>query len=330
MNDVDASMRELERAMGALNARGIQICSNVQGKALDLPAFQPIFAAMAAHDLPIWLHPYRSADIADYPTEERSLYEIWWTLGWPYESSVAMSRLVFSGIFDRYPNLKIITHHMGGMIPYFEGRVGPGWDQLGSRTSDRDYTKLLKELKKRPLDYFKMFYADTATFGAYDPTVCGLRFFGVDNVLFASDAPVRSGRRTAVHSRDDQGDRSPSHHRGGARADLLAQRRSSAEARLTFRAIVKPRTAIVICMMLWTGLTAGGQDSVCPNTRPNRTTASSGSRRSSSTSRRGRRSAAARGLVGPQHAVAGLDGRRRDRQPGPRTGHPRLLHADRA
>ena len=117
MNDVDATMRELERAMGALNARGIQICSNVQGRPLDLPEFQPIFAAMAARDLPIWLHPYRSADIADYPTEERSLYEIWWTLGWPYESSVAMSRLVFSGIFDRYPNLKIITHHMGGMIP---------------------------------------------------------------------------------------------------------------------------------------------------------------------------------------------------------------------
>jgi len=189
MNDVDAAMRELERSMGALNARGIQICSNVQGRPLDLPEFQPIFAAMAAYDLPIWLHPYRSADMADYATEDRSLYEIWWTLGWPYESSVAMSRLVFSGIFDRYPDLKIITHHMGGMIPYFEGRIGPGLDQLGARTSDRDYTKLRKEMKKRPFDYFKMFYADTALFGAFDPTVCGLKFFGVDQVLFASDAP---------------------------------------------------------------------------------------------------------------------------------------------
>jgi predicted TIM-barrel fold metal-dependent hydrolase len=189
MNDADAAMRELERSMDALNARGIQLCSNVQGKPLDLPEYEPIFAAMAARDFPVWLHPYRSAAMADYATEDRSLYEIWWTLGWPYESSVAMSRLVFSGTFDRYPNLKVITHHMGGMIPYFEGRVGPGWDQLGARTSDRDYTKLLKELKKRPLDYFKMFYADTALFGAYDATVCGLRFFGVDQVLFASDAP---------------------------------------------------------------------------------------------------------------------------------------------
>jgi aminocarboxymuconate-semialdehyde decarboxylase len=78
---------------------------------------------------------------------------------------------------------------MGAMAPYFEGRVGPGWDQLGARTSDTDYGAVLKSLAKRPLDYFKMFYADTALFGAYEPTVCGLRFFGADHVLFASDAP---------------------------------------------------------------------------------------------------------------------------------------------
>ena len=189
MNDVDAAMRELERSMDELGARGIQLCSNVRGTPLDAPRFQPIFAAMVARDLPIWLHPYRNADISDYATEERSLYEIWWTFGWPYESSVAMARLVFSGVFDRHPELKIITHHMGAMIPYFEGRIGPGCDQLGVRTSDRDYGALLEQLKKRPFDYFKMFYADTALFGAYEPTVCGLRFFGVDQVLFASDAP---------------------------------------------------------------------------------------------------------------------------------------------
>ena len=78
---------------------------------------------------------------------------------------------------------------MGAMVPYFEGRVGPGWDQLGKRTSDVDYAKLLRKLKKRPLDYFRMFYADTALFGAWEATKCGLRFFGPQRVLFASDAP---------------------------------------------------------------------------------------------------------------------------------------------
>jgi predicted TIM-barrel fold metal-dependent hydrolase len=75
---------------------------------------------------------------------------------------------------------------MGAMIPYFEGRVGYGWDQLGLRTSDENYEGLLK---KRPLDYFKMFYADTALFGALAATRCGLEFFGSDRVLFASDTP---------------------------------------------------------------------------------------------------------------------------------------------
>src|SRR5262249_26470328 len=93
------------------------------------------------------------------------------------------------GLFDRHPRLKIITHHMGGMVPYFEGRVGHGWDQLGTRTSDVDYTQLLRTLKRRPLDYFHLFYADTAVFGGAAATACGLSFFGVQRVLFAPDPP---------------------------------------------------------------------------------------------------------------------------------------------
>jgi aminocarboxymuconate-semialdehyde decarboxylase len=100
-----------------------------------------------------------------------------------------MARMVFSGLLDRNPGIRILTHHLGGMIPYFEGRVGHGWDQLGTRTSDQDYVSLLKSMKKRPVDYFRMFYADTALFGADGATECGLKFFGVDKVLFASDVP---------------------------------------------------------------------------------------------------------------------------------------------
>jgi len=189
MNNPEAAVTENVRAVKELGARGIQIFTNVRGKPIVAPEFLPIFETMAGFDLPIWLHPYRGADSPDYKTEDRSLYEIWWTFGWPYETSVAMARMVFEGLFDRFPNLKIITHHMGAMAPFFEGRLGPGMDQLGARTSDEDYTVVLKRLKKRPLDYFRMFYADTALFGAYDATVCGLSFFGVDKVLFASDSP---------------------------------------------------------------------------------------------------------------------------------------------
>ncbi|HWZ32629.1 MAG TPA: amidohydrolase family protein [Bryobacteraceae bacterium] len=189
MNNPDAALLELDRALTQLGAVGVQLYSNAAGKALDSPEFQPIFDELARRDRAIWLHPARAGNFPDYLSEQRSQYEIWWTFGWPYETSVAMARLVFSGLFDRHPNLKIITHHMGAMIPYFEGRVGYGWDQLGLRTSDEDYGSLLQSMKKRPLDYFKMFYADTALFGARAATECGLSFFGVDRVLFASDTP---------------------------------------------------------------------------------------------------------------------------------------------
>jgi aminocarboxymuconate-semialdehyde decarboxylase len=189
MNNVDAALQEIDRALGDLKAAGIQIFTNVNGRPLDDPEFAPIFERMARAGRPIWLHPTRTATFADYATEQTSKFELWWAFGWPYETSVAMARIAFAGYYDRFPNLQVITHHMGGMIPYFAGRIGPGLDQLGVRTDDEDLTVHLKRLKKRPYDYFKMFLADTALFGARDAMTCGLAFFGADQVVFASDFP---------------------------------------------------------------------------------------------------------------------------------------------
>lgn len=189
MNDPEGLLKEARRAVKELGAVGVQIFTNVSGRPLDKPETMPLFDLMADLDRPIWMHPARGADFPDYKGEPKSHYEIWWTFGWPYETSVAMAHLVFSGLFDRHSNLKIITHHLGGMVPYFEGRVGPGWDQLGTRTSDEDYTLVLKKLKRPHLEYFKLFYADTALFGAKEATMCGLKFFGPERVLFASDSP---------------------------------------------------------------------------------------------------------------------------------------------
>ena len=189
MNNPDEAVKEAIRAVDELDACGVQVFTNAAGIALDHPQFQPLWDEVAKRDITVWMHPARGADFTDYQSEPRSQYEIWWTFGWPYETSVAMARMVFSGFFDRYPKLKVITHHMGGMIPYFEGRVGYGWDVLGTRTSDVDYVSLRKSMKMRPVDYFKNFYADTALFGGGPATVCGLAFFGVDHCLFASDVP---------------------------------------------------------------------------------------------------------------------------------------------
>jgi aminocarboxymuconate-semialdehyde decarboxylase len=145
---------------------------------------------MNALGIPVWMHPTRGAETPDYITEDKSLYEIWWTFGWSYETATAMARLVFSKIIDNHPNLKIITHHFGGIVPMLEGRLGPGNDVLGSRTSDADYVALRKGLKKRVLDYFREdFWADTAVFTAAPATKAGLEFFPRDKVVFASDCP---------------------------------------------------------------------------------------------------------------------------------------------
>ena len=185
----DAGARESERAIKELGACGVQIVTNVNGKPLDRPEFEPFFAKMNELKLPVWVHPTRTAKTPDYVDEQKSLYEIWWTFGWSYETATFMARMVFSKTLDKYPDLKILVHHFGGIVPMLEGRIGPGWDQLGARTSDEDYGALLKRLKKRPFDYFKDFYGDTALAGGRAATVCGIEFFGPDHVLFASDCP---------------------------------------------------------------------------------------------------------------------------------------------
>ena len=89
-----------------------------------------------------------------------------------------------------HPGIKFLIPHGGSMVPHFAGRVGPGWDQLGARTPDEQRADVEHyPLSKRPIDYFRMFYVDTALFGAAHAIRCSLEFFGVDRVLFASDTP---------------------------------------------------------------------------------------------------------------------------------------------
>ncbi|MGB3743312.1 MAG: amidohydrolase family protein [Xanthobacteraceae bacterium] len=185
----DAGVGEAERALknGAL---GVQIYTNVAGKPLDRPQYAPFWKKMNELGAPIWLHPARGAETPDYIDEKKSLYEIWWTFGWSYETACAMIRLVYSKVMDTYPNLKIITHHFGGIVPMLEGRIGPGNDVMGSRTTDEDYVALRKSLKKRVLDYFKQdFWTDTAAFTAVPATKAGMEFFPIDKIVFASDCP---------------------------------------------------------------------------------------------------------------------------------------------
>ncbi len=188
MNNVEASLAEIDRAVKQLGARGVQMFTNVAGKPLSAPEYRPLFARMAELDLGVWIHPMRAAQFSDYANEKQSEAEIWFSFGWPYETTACMTRLIYSGIFDELPALKIVSHHMGGMIPYFQGKIKLGFRQIFYGAEGQNPLAAEAGLKQPPVDYYKMLYADTAL-GEIAPTRCGHAFFGTDKCLFASDAP---------------------------------------------------------------------------------------------------------------------------------------------
>jgi len=189
MNNPEAACAEAERAVRDLGAAGVQLFSNVRGRPLDTPEHLMVFETLHRLGRPIWLHPARPITRADYAGEELSKYDLWWALGWPHETAVAMGRLVFAGLFDRFPGLVVITHHAGGTVPMVAGRLGPGLDQLGSRVGPGQEDAVRTPLAERPLEAFKRFWADTATFGARAGIECGAEFFGVGQMVFATDMP---------------------------------------------------------------------------------------------------------------------------------------------
>jgi predicted TIM-barrel fold metal-dependent hydrolase len=100
-----------------------------------------------------------------------------------------VTRLIYSGIYDELPGLKLVTHHMGGMIPYYAGKIDLGFSQIFFGATDRNPAAEQAGLKLKPVEYYKKLYADTALNGNIAASRCGHAFFGTDHCLFATDAP---------------------------------------------------------------------------------------------------------------------------------------------
>jgi predicted TIM-barrel fold metal-dependent hydrolase len=196
MTDVEATLGEIRRAIDQLGFKGIEIFTDINGKPLDAAEFLPIFELMQAYDLPILLHPRRTNSTPDYSTEDRSKFLVYTNFGWPFESSAAMARLAFGGVLERFPGLKIITHHAGGLIPFFHKRIELSWDfnieRMGYQTDGQT-------LSRAPLDYYRMFYCDTAIQGNTPALMCALEFFGADHIVFATDTPYDNELGTRVY-----------------------------------------------------------------------------------------------------------------------------------
>jgi predicted TIM-barrel fold metal-dependent hydrolase len=183
MANIEAALKEADRAINDLGCKGIMIHTPINNKAMDLPEYMPIYEKMSQYDLPIWIHPFRPETYADYTTEHISKHRIYQRFGWPYETTTAMARLVFSGVLEKYPGLKFITHHCGGMIPFFASRTEPRSDVPKEQTEGT-----LMPLSRHPVEYFKMFYGDTSNINLAALT-CGYDFFGTGHLVFGTDMP---------------------------------------------------------------------------------------------------------------------------------------------
>lgn len=179
-------VEEARRCIEELDFHGIQIFSNINGRMLDDDAFEPFFETMNGLNAPIWIHP-QLHDWHDYDEGSTWIYKM---MGWPFDTSIAVARLVFSGVLDRYRNLEIVSHHLGGAIPFWVGRMR-SWYQTRQQEPELYTNPELADLSQ-PLDaYFNRIYGDTAVSGQGEtyPLRCGYEFFGPDNVLYGADYP---------------------------------------------------------------------------------------------------------------------------------------------
>lgn len=189
MDDLDAAVKEAEYAMKNLGAAGVQIFTNMDGRAMDTPELLDFYREMEKLGAVVWMHPARTVREPYYKDETLEPYELWWTMMWPIETSMAAARLVYAGLFVKCPGLKFVIHHAGGMIPMLEGRLENGLQLYGTRTPAE-----AKHLTDTPVtgnqaDEFRKFYADTATFGSQAALECALHFYGYEHMVFASDMP---------------------------------------------------------------------------------------------------------------------------------------------
>jgi predicted TIM-barrel fold metal-dependent hydrolase len=177
MNNMDAALQEVDRAIKDLKLRGVQLYTSVNDKPLDSPEFLPLYERMSQHDLPIWIHPLKKLSEPDYPGEQGSKYGLAAVIGWPHATSMAMIRLAGSGVLEKFPTLKFITHHAGGTVPYLAKRI--------------EFAPFTYENLSKPIThYLRSFYYDTAVQGNTPNLMCAHAFCGADHMLFGTDSPM--------------------------------------------------------------------------------------------------------------------------------------------
>lgn len=178
LQDVPASLAELDRIVGELGFPGIEICTSVNGVDFDDPRFEPLFERAQEHDVLIVMHPNGFSH-----GERLAAYYLINTIGMPLDSSVALGRMIFGGVFERFPELKVCIVHGGGYIPFYPARFDHAYN---ARDDCRE------NITRPPSSYLKRLYFDTMVF---DPEDLGYLIgrYGADHVLLGTDYPYDMG-----------------------------------------------------------------------------------------------------------------------------------------
>jgi len=184
--DMDRALEEMDRAIDQLGMQGVIICSNIAGATLDSPELLPFFEKANERGTPVFIHPTTPA-----AGETFKDYRLAPMLGFVFDTTITITRLILSGVLHKYPNLKLILAHLGGTIPYLIDRLDFCYQA---------YPECRVNIPNPPSEYLKLAYFDSVCF--HKPSLmCALAFAGPDRVLLGSDYPhVIGDMRRAVDS----------------------------------------------------------------------------------------------------------------------------------
>jgi aminocarboxymuconate-semialdehyde decarboxylase len=178
MQDVDLALVELERVVEELGFRGLEICTNVNGVDFDDARFVPFFEKVVEHDLLLVVHPNGFTQ-----GERLTDYYLINTVGMPMDSTVFIARMIFGGVLERFPSLKVCVMHGGGYLPFYPARFDHAYR---ARDDCREH------ISRAPSTYLAQLYFDTMVF---DPEMLGtlVRRWGAEHVLLGTDYPYDMG-----------------------------------------------------------------------------------------------------------------------------------------
>ena len=174
MDDPDAALRELDRAMGELRLQGVVVLSNINGRALTDPRYRPFFEECDRRAICVFIHPMIPANAQDF-----SEYVLGPIVGFPFDTTLAVARLCYAGYFKQLPRIRWILGHLGGAVPYLFERLDNGW---------RDFAECRANIDELPSVYLRRLYYDTVSFSRASLELA-IAQVGAGHLVMGSDYP---------------------------------------------------------------------------------------------------------------------------------------------